>query len=413
MRVPLRIIFFIKDHLMRLKKILGFITIVVVATFSFGQNVGINNTGAPADSSAALDISAVDKGLLAPKVVDTNVIVSPAEALIIYDLSSHCYRYKTNNSWTPCLHNIGATNGNISAINCDSAIVIGTLEAGVLVSGASFVVGYSGADGGVLPGETIVSTGVVGLTATVSAGTLAIGYGSISYSIAGTPQSSGMASFLVSLDSHSCIVNVVISEAAVYCTGTPTAVVDVTSPTGAIWMDRNLGASQAATSSTDAAAYGDLYQWGRFTDGHQCRTSNTTSTNAATETPGHGDFILEGNSPYDWLASQDDNLWQGVTGANNPCPSGYRLPTETELETERLAWGTNNTAGAFASPLKLPVAGYRNASNGSVGNVGSNGYYWSSTVSGTTARRLYFNSSNAGVGTNNRAGGRSVRCIKD
>ena len=392
MRVPLRIIFFIKDHLMRLKKILGFITIVVVATFSFGQNVGINNTGAPADSSAALDISAVDKGLLAPKVVDTNVIVSPAEALIIYDLSSHCYRYKTNNSWTPCLHNIGATNGNISAINCDSAIVIGTLEAGVLVSGASFVVGYSGADGGVLPGETIVSTGVVGLTATVSAGTLAIGYGSISYSIAGTPQSSGMASFLVSLDSHSCIVNVVISEAAVYCTGTPTAVVDVTSPTGAIWMDRNLGASQAATSSTDAAAYGDLYQWGRFTDGHQCRTSSASAINATTADPNVGNawdglFVTETASPYDWLASQDNNLWQGATGTNNPCPSGYRLPTDTELETERLTWGSNTSAGAFVSPLKLPVAGGRSNSIGALNLVGTLGTYWSSTVSGTNARR--------------------------
>ncbi len=38
----------------------------------------------------------------------------------------------------------------------------------------------------------------------------------------------------------------------VYCNGSPTTIVDVTNPTtGAIWMDRNLGATQAATSSTD------------------------------------------------------------------------------------------------------------------------------------------------------------------
>jgi len=43
----------------------------------------------------------------------------------------------------------------------------------------------------------------------------------------------------------------------------------VKSATGKIWMDRNLGASQVATSSTDAAAYGDLYQWGRAADGHE------------------------------------------------------------------------------------------------------------------------------------------------
>src|SRR5690554_918324 len=45
--------------------------------------------------------------------------------------------------------------------------------------------------------------------------------------------------------------------------GNETEIVDITSPgTGEIWMDRNLGASQVATSSTDEAAYGDLYQWG-------------------------------------------------------------------------------------------------------------------------------------------------------
>ena len=51
-------------------------------------------------------------------------------------------------------------------------------------------------------------------------------------------------------------------------TAAPTVVSEVTnSTTGAIWMDRNLGASQVATSSTDAASYGDLYQWGRAADG--------------------------------------------------------------------------------------------------------------------------------------------------
>ena len=56
-------------------------------------------------------------------------------------------------------------------------------------------------------------------------------------------------------------------------------------------MDRNLGATQAATSSTDVDAYGDLYQWGRFSDGHQCRTSATTATLSSIDQPAHGDFI--------------------------------------------------------------------------------------------------------------------------
>lgn len=197
----------------------------------------------------------------------------------------------------------------------------------------------------------------------------------------------------------------------VHCSGTPTAVVDVTNPaTGKTWMDRNLGASQAATSSTDAAAYGDLYQWGRRADGHQCRNSATTSTLSSTDQPAHGSFIF---SSSDWRSPQNTNLWQGVNGVNNPCPSGYRLPTEAELTAERTSWSSNNSAGAFASPLKLPMAGFRFGSNGSLSSVGTVGYYWSSSVSSARSRYLNFDSSNAAMRTNYRADGFSVRCLKD
>uniref|UniRef100_UPI0040478D97 FISUMP domain-containing protein n=1 Tax=Algoriphagus sp. TaxID=1872435 RepID=UPI0040478D97 len=185
--------------------------------------------------------------------------------------------------------------------------------------------------------------------------------------------------------------------------------------TGKIWMDRNLGASQVATSSTDAASYGDLYQWGRGADGHQIRTSGTTTTLSTTDAPGNGNFILAPNSPYDWRSSKEDNLWQGVSGVNNPCPTGYRIPTDAEWDAERLSWGSSsqNAAGALASPLKLPMAGSRSYSNGSLNDTGNWGYYWSSTVSSTNARNLYFLSSDANMNTNFRAYGSSVRCIKD
>ena len=195
---------------------------------------------------------------------------------------------------------------------------------------------------------------------------------------------------------------------------TSTVVVEITNPaTGKTWMDRNLGANRVAQSSTDAEAYGDLYQWGRLTDGHQNRLSGTTSTLSSSDTPGHGNFILSPNSPYDWRNPQNNNLWQGVNGTNNPCPPGFRIPTEAEWEAERQSWSSNNAAGAFNSPLKLPVAGYRSGSSGSLGSVGSGGYYWSATVDGTSARYLLFYSSSAGMASDNRAYGFSVRCLKD
>jgi uncharacterized protein (TIGR02145 family) len=186
------------------------------------------------------------------------------------------------------------------------------------------------------------------------------------------------------------------------------------SSTGKVWMDRNLGASRVATSSTDANAYGDLYQWGRAADGHENRTSGTTATLSSSNTPGHDNFITIGTAPADWRSPQNDNLWQGVNGTNNPCPGGYRLPSEAEWEEERTSWSSNNATGAFSSPLKLPVAGWRvSFLDGSLGNVGSRGLYWSSTLNGAYSYALYFVSSNAFLYIDYRANGLSVRCLKD
>jgi hypothetical protein len=200
---------------------------------------------------------------------------------------------------------------------------------------------------------------------------------------------------------------------SVFCASGATTVVNVTNPTtGKIWMDRNLGASQAATSSADALAYGDLYQWGRGNDGHQCRTSPTTITLTSADQPANGNFILASNSPYDWRSPQNVNLWQGVNGVNNPCPSGYRIPTEAEFNAERLSWSSLNSAGAFASPLKFPMAGSRNYSDGLLYDVGTFGYCWSSGVSSTSSSLLYINSNSGIMFTYYRSQGFSVRCIK-
>jgi hypothetical protein len=183
-------------------------------------------------------------------------------------------------------------------------------------------------------------------------------------------------------------------------------------------LDRNLGATQVATSSTDYLAYGDLFQWGRGADGHQLITwtnsttgtavNGTTSTLSTSDTPGHGNFITNG---ADWRNPKNDNLWQGVNGTNNPCPSGYRVPTETELNNERASWSTSNAAGAYASPIKLITAGIRE-------NAGfwheSHVYYWSSTVASTDARVLYFRTDVAVMlSAGGRRYGSAIRCIKD
>ena len=193
-----------------------------------------------------------------------------------------------------------------------------------------------------------------------------------------------------------------------------TIIVDVTNPTtGATWMDRNLGATQAATSSTDVAAYGDYYQWGRDADGHQFSTSSTTITLSNSSVPGHSDFILNQSGYKDWQDPQNDNLWQGVNGTNNPCPSGYRLPTAAEFIAEVATWSSQDYVGAFNSILKLPVSGFRSSQDGTIGMAGTAGFFLTSNLNLSNTSYLAINASLAGIYDTQRANGLCIRCIKD
>lgn len=200
--------------------------------------------------------------------------------------------------------------------------------------------------------------------------------------------------------------------------GTTVTYATVVSGNGRCWLDRNLGASQVANSLSDQLAYGDLFQWGRLADGHQLRTSGYTNVLSSLNQPGHNLFIWANSSaPYDWRSPQNTSLWQGVSGINNPCPSGWRLPTQSEWETEVLSWSSGN---AFDSPLKLTLGGVRSAGNSPPSYTGSQGNYWSSTVSGTGSLSIGVGSGgNTTVGTPGpiwdvyRQMGYSVRCIKD
>ncbi len=185
---------------------------------------------------------------------------------------------------------------------------------------------------------------------------------------------------------------------------------------GRLWMDRNLGASQVATSTTDELAYGDLVQYGRRDDGHQDRGSSTTTNLSKTYFP-HNYFILSQAWPFDWLEEQQDALWLLLLGTNtvlnNICPEGWVVPWEADFHAEILSWDTVDAAGAFASPLKLTLAGNRNRHNGNVQGVGTWGSYWSRTTRQIDKKALNMSIYGASVVPVNRAYGLSVRCIKD
>jgi hypothetical protein len=208
-----------------------------------------------------------------------------------------------------------------------------------------------------------------------------------------------------------CSCNGVAKEQIAYfpCGGTAIPVIEVRALNNKVWMDRNLGASQVATSSTDALSYGDLYQWGRCSDGHEKRTSSTTSTSSNTDIPGHGDFILPVGSD-DWRDPGSNSLWQRPGYINNPCPNGFHVPTSIEFEAERVTWSSNDAAGAFTSPLKLALTGYR---AGGISGAGITGEYWTSTIDAASSWSMSITNTSTTMVSEDRFRGESVRCIKN
>ena len=208
----------------------------------------------------------------------------------------------------------------------------------------------------------------------------------------------------------------------------------VTSPTtGRKWLDRNLGASQVATAYNDYRAYGHLFQWGRPVDGHQLinytsgsngsPVNGKTKTLATSDAPGHSTFITPDNTIpqggvfiYDWRNDQNTNRW--AINNQGACPTGWHIPTAEEWAAETAITNLNT---AF-NQLKLTAPGYRygdfdgSGRDGTVRNVGSLAYYWSSTVWPSGAGF----SSYVDISSNDRypdllgrAYGCAIRCIKN
>ncbi|MCD1115297.1 T9SS type A sorting domain-containing protein [Chryseobacterium turcicum] len=191
---------------------------------------------------------------------------------------------------------------------------------------------------------------------------------------------------------------------------------------GKVWLQQNLGSRQVATSMADVESYGDLFQWGRWDDGHQNRNSsmaNVPSPNTPMGLNSSGSFILGswwgGNDLSDqWTATP--NSFSSTNGAD-PCKAvgqDWKMPSQADWTATKNAEGINNPATAYASKLKLPAGGNRSFIDGAFEFTGQRGYFWSSTTTGIGAKYFYVGTTigNPSAGSS-RGQGQSVRCIKD
>ncbi|CAA7197066.1 fibrobacter succinogenes major paralogous domain-containing protein [Chryseobacterium potabilaquae] len=112
----------------------------------------------------------------------------------------------TGGTWKPFRPGLCSVNPPVvTGLNCSGAINAGSLTQGVAASGVNTQIPYTGGNGESYPvGAAVSSTGVTGLTATLQAGILANGNGTLTYTITGTPSSAGTATFDITFGGQSC-----------------------------------------------------------------------------------------------------------------------------------------------------------------------------------------------------------------
>jgi uncharacterized protein (TIGR02145 family) len=179
--------------------------------------------------------------------------------------------------------------------------------------------------------------------------------------------------------------------------------------------------------------HGDWYRWGAAVASRK----NLSTTTDANPLPAEWTYI---NTTAPAIpAYQDYDTYQDADWlpANNPCPAGWRLPTNPEfaaavnktaenvdLPTENNSlsypgtwnWSASNKTN-FSALLKvgdylyLPAAAYRYSSDGSLRYRGLHGYYWSSSAQSSYGWYVSFTNGEILMVYSNRAYGLSVRCV--
>ena len=179
------------------------------------------------------------------------------------------------------------------------------------------------------------------------------------------------------------------------------------------------GAARDGRSSSD--------EQGVVINGVRWATRNVDAPGPFAASPESAGMFFQWNNRRAWSATDAVENWDNTnaggdswTRANDPCPAGWRLPTDEELTALAEMGGTWTTLngvdgkmfGTAPNQIFLPAAGWRSNSNGLLDGIDERGSYWSSgQVAATTARGMGFAVGYSNMTSGPRALGRPVRCV--
>jgi uncharacterized protein (TIGR02145 family) len=208
-----------------------------------------------------------------------------------------------------------------------------------------------------------------------------------------------------------------------------------------IWAPVNCG-YEPANGDYKGYPYGKLYQWGRkYGQGYSTDYDATVpeiiegpiSVAGGQQEIYSNTFFNVTEPPFNWTSLQNDKLWNSGTEENpvkteyDPCPKGWRVPTQAELDklnNNYSSWLTVEGQKGYyfsgdytyfddAPKVFLPAAGHRSGIDGQVHGSSINGYYRSSSPGNAYAHYLNFLYGWVRMRNGGRALGYSVRCVQD
>ncbi|MFN5443021.1 MAG: fibrobacter succinogenes major paralogous domain-containing protein [Crocinitomicaceae bacterium] len=312
---------------------------------------------------------------------------------------------------------------SISGFDCAGVKIAGNLTKDKVASNDTATLTYTGGNGKPYVTKSYTSTGVSGLTATLIAGSLANGQGTLVYTISGTPTTAGTATFAIDFGGKTCSININVEDVAQTIVKPGPNISDVegnsykTVTIGTqTWMAENLKVSKF-NDGTIIPNVKESIEWSKLTTGAWSYYNNDLANNAK-----YGKL-------YNWYAvSKTSN------GNKNVCPTGWHVPTDAEwtvltdyLGGETVAggkmkevgttnWNSPNTEATNISLFTGLPGGVRYDSGGNFSGIGGYGYWWSSTEYETVYawyRNLDYGYGPAGRSDGDKGVGLSVRCLRD